>query len=183
MSEAQSTDALVKRFADGTAPPQVRAAAARGALPLPRPVLTHLLVILLRDEDEQIRRDAGNTLDGYSKDAVKEVLTDQDCSPEVLSHYAFRSHKDEAAAEWVVFHPATPLLALASLFLRRNNELVAEILLIRSGKILLAQPLYRIVRGFQGLVGNQHNHHGLSLFDVVNRLALLVEQKGGNVDG
>ena len=50
MTEPPAVDPLVQRILDGQAPLPLRAAAARGALPLPRTTLAHLYVLLRRDE-------------------------------------------------------------------------------------------------------------------------------------
>ena len=38
------------------------------------------------------------------------------------------------------------------------------------------------MRGFQRLVGNQHDSNSVSLLDGANRLALFVKQKGSDFD-
>ncbi|HKQ61169.1 MAG TPA: HEAT repeat domain-containing protein, partial [Candidatus Polarisedimenticolaceae bacterium] len=108
-------DALVSRILAGQAPDHVRAAAARGALPLPRPVLTRLFVVLLADPDEGVRRTAEASLGALDSAAVRDVLADTDCAAEVLAHFAKRATREEPLAERIVFHPATPPAALITL--------------------------------------------------------------------
>ena len=58
MSESNPFVEIVGRILDGKAPANMRAAAAHGALPLPRPTLVRLQIFLLKDPDEEIRDSA-----------------------------------------------------------------------------------------------------------------------------
>lgn len=139
MSQPVSTEALLQRFLEGTAPPPLRQAAARGALPLPRTVLARLFVLLLEDEDEAIRTDAQKSLDGLGKDATREILSDDACAPEVLRYFARKVHRDESLADAIVFHRDAPVDALAWLA-AKGSSAVIDLVLTNQEK-LLATPL------------------------------------------
>ncbi len=93
------------RILAGGAPLPVRQAAARGALPLPRAVLTRLYLHLRNDADEAVRADAENSLVQLTPEVLLEVLSDPACDPLVLEHFAGTAARDERLAEKVAFHP------------------------------------------------------------------------------
>jgi len=138
VSDASPFDAIVGRILDGQAPLNVRAAAARGALPLPRATLIQLYVRLLGDEDEGVRGAARQSLDGLSREAVGEALGDPASRPEVMAHFARLAAREEALAEKLAFHadvPAEALEVLAS----AGNAAVLDLVLTNQER-LLAQP-------------------------------------------
>jgi len=135
MSEGSPAQLLVERILGGSAPLTMRAAAARGALPLPRGVLARLHLHLLNDPEEQIRRDSEASLSGLTGNDLREVLADPTCAPEVLRHFATHALKDEAMAEAVVFHPAVPddaLFVMAS----RGNATIIDLVLTNQQRLL-----------------------------------------------
>jgi hypothetical protein len=139
VSQPVSTEALLQRFLEGTAPPPLRQAAARGALPLPRGVLARLFVLLLEDEDETIRTDAQASLDGLGKEATREVLSDPSCAPEVLRYFARKVHRDETLADAVVFHAAAPGDALEWLAAKGSSPVID--LVLTNEERLLSSPV------------------------------------------
>ncbi len=138
MSEPTPFDALVQQIVEGRAPSHVRAAAARGALPLPRTALVQLFVILLEDDEEEIRNAAKASLDALDTAAIQEVLDDPVCKPQVLVHFAKGATRKEALAERIAFHPAVPASAL-SILAAGGSASVIELVLTNQEK-LLAQP-------------------------------------------
>jgi len=129
---------IVERILTGGAPLTLRAAAARGALPLPRAVLTRLYLHLRSDADEAVRADAQKSLGELTADVVAEILSDQGCHPAVLLHFAAIAARDERLAEKVAFHPnvdAKTLHVLAS----EGSGGVLELVLTNQEK-LLATP-------------------------------------------
>ncbi len=144
MSEAKPGVDLLTRILEGQAPRQLRAAAARGALPLPRVALVQLYVMLGEDDDEEIRRDAENSLAGLENDAVIEVLGDGECSPEVLQHFAPLAVKNERMAERIAFHPSVPTMALTALAARGSPEVI-ELVLTNQERLLLQPNLLNVL--------------------------------------
>jgi hypothetical protein len=115
LSAEQPFEAMQAQILAGKAPRQVRLAASRGALPLPRAALVHLYVVLRNDEDEEIRAAAAASLDGLDKAAILDVLGDEACAPEVLDHYAAQAIRDEQLAERIAFHARVPPSAMSRL--------------------------------------------------------------------
>ena len=140
MSESNPFVEIVGRILNGNAPANVRAAAARGALPLPRPTLVRLQVFLLKDPDEEIRKGAKEALDGLDSSAIREVLTDRTIPGEVVLHFAKRAAREEALAERVAFHPSAPLGALA-LLAATGNAAIIELVLTNEERLLVEPVL------------------------------------------
>lgn len=139
MSETNPFAEIVGRILDGEAPENVRAAAARGALPLPRPTLVRLQVFLLEDPDEGIRENAKQALDGLDSPAIREVLSDRAIPAEVVVHFAKRAARDETLAERVAFHPSAPLGALAVLAATGSAAIIE--LVLTNEERLLVEPV------------------------------------------
>ena len=135
MSTASPFEAVVSQILEGKATEQVRAAAARGALPLTRAVLTRLYIHLRNDPSEEIRIASEQSLGALNAKAVGEVLEDPTCAPEVLAHFVAQAIHDERLAQKIAFHQRTPgqaLLALAS----GGNATVVEFLLTNQERLL-----------------------------------------------
>jgi hypothetical protein len=131
-------DALVTPILEGLAPKSVKLAAARGALPLPRATLVRLYVVLRQDEDEQIRTQAEASLADLDRPALLEVLSEETCAPEVLSHFADRAARDEELAERIAFHPGVPGPALDKLASAGSGNVIE--LVLTNQERLLTQP-------------------------------------------
>ena len=129
---------VVREVLAGTADRRIRAAAARGALPLPRTDLVRLWVALCGDEDEEIRFNADANLKGLDPDSVCEVLAEEQCTGEVIEFFAPRAARDEKIAEKVAFHKEVPTGALATLA-EAGTAAVCELVLTNQER-LLSQP-------------------------------------------
>jgi hypothetical protein len=139
VSEANPFDNILEKILEGQAPPNVRAAAARGALPLPRSSLIQLYVVLLKDEDAEIRAAAQASLESLNQAAVLEVLEDPGCRPEVLVHFAKAGARQESVAERIAFHQHVPAGALTVLAATGSAPVIE--LVLTNQERLLAQPV------------------------------------------
>lgn len=127
--------AILERILSGAAPLPVRSAAARGALPLPRAVLTRLYLHLRGDGDESVRNDAETSLAHLTTEQIVEVLGDPSCDPVVLEHFAAGAARDESLAERIAFHRnanAATLTTLAS----EGNAAVLDLVLTNQERLL-----------------------------------------------
>lgn len=140
MNPAGGSEGIVRRLLDGEAPLPLRRVAARGALPLPRTQLVRLFLHLREDPDEQVQTSARESLLGLSPEAIDEVLRDPECTPEVLRHFALQGGRDVSLAERVVFHPSTPLDAIASLA-AAGSPAVIDLVLTNEEKLLASPDL------------------------------------------
>jgi hypothetical protein len=129
---------IVNAVLDGSAPHNVRSAAARGALPLPRSELVRLYVALLEDEDEEIRVNADANLRGLDSPAVCDVLADANCVGDVLEYFVARATRDEKIAEKITFRAEVPPAAIEKLA-SSGTAAVIELVLTNQER-LLCQP-------------------------------------------
>lgn len=135
MTQHSPAETLITRIREGSAPEPVRAAAAKGALPFPRTVLARLYLLLADDPTEEIRNQARASLAEMPDDAVTEILSDPDCDPALLAHFAPAAAKNEGLAERVAFHAATPDAALAVLA-ESGNAAVIDLVLTNQQRLL-----------------------------------------------
>ncbi len=135
MSAPSSAEALLQRILAGAAPLALRAAGARGALPLPPAMLTRVFLHLRADPEAGIREQAEASLAAITAESIREILTDPACPPEVLLHFAPAAAKDESLAELVAFHASAPDDALA-LIAAQGNSAVIELVLTNQERLL-----------------------------------------------
>lgn len=178
MDQNQAVEKLIEQITSGTAPAQARSAAARGVLPLPRPVLARLFILLLDDENEQIRNDAGSSLGALDTHAVNEILSDPECAGEVLGYFADRGSKEEALAEKLAFHPNTPDSALVKMS-KNGNCAVVDLVLTNQEKLLAVPILLECLMQNPVLRADQRGKI-LELLDHASRAAT---DTGGGQDG
>ncbi len=166
MSDTLALDPISARVLEGQAPPPVRAAAARGALPLPRTMLTRLQVFLLRDPVPEIAAAAESSLKSIDQAALCEVLGDPTCGADVLSHFARRAARDEALAERLAFHPAIPPDALVLLG-STGTAAVLDLVLTNEQLLLARTTVIEAVLGNPALRPDQR----VRLLEVLERIA------------
>jgi len=180
MSEPTPVDALVSRILGGEAPLTLRAAAARGALPLPRAVLTRLYLHLRTDADEDIRKAAHESLATLDGETLQEVLSDPTCTPEVLTHFAPLSARDEALAEKIAFHPAVTGQAL-SILATAGNATIIDLVLTNQQKIFSSPGLLDKLSANPALRPDQRGRI-LDLLDVFFREKVHAKEEGSLAD-
>jgi hypothetical protein len=140
VSQPTPVKAIVDRILGGEAPLQLRSAAARGAIPVPRSALIRLHIHLLEDDDEGIRQEARASLDALGQDELLEVFGDEECTAEVLGHFADRALRIESLAELLVFHQAVPDAAL-SLLAAKGSASIIDLILTNQQRILTSPAL------------------------------------------
>lgn len=126
---------MLERILSGAAPLPLRSAAARGALPLPRAVLTRLYLHLRNDPDESVRFEAESSLGQMTPELLLEVLSDPTCDPMVLEHFAPTALREAHLAEKVVFHPNANAATL-SILASEGNATVLDLVLTNQEKLL-----------------------------------------------
>lgn len=156
--------AILERILSGGAPLPVRSAAARGALPLPRAVLTRLYLHLRKDTDESVRADAESSLAQLTPDVVLEVLGDPVCDAVVLQHFASMAARDEKLAEKVAFHPNADKGSL-SVLAAEGNSAVLELVLTNQERLLTTPGLVDKLSVNPALRGDQRGR----LMDLIDR--------------
>ncbi len=178
MTEARPYEAIVAAIRSGKAPEKLRAAAARGALPLPPATLAELQLLLLDDGDETVRAAAQASLDGLEGDALRQVVADEDCAPRVLTRFAKAGTRDPELAEKIVFHPHVPEAALVALALGGNGQVIE--LVLTNQERLLAHPVL-----LDRLMLNSHlrpDQRG-RILDLLDRIAKSKPRSEGEGEG
>src|SRR5436190_11120468 len=122
-----STHPLVERFRGGDVPDPLKAAAARGALPLEPEDLIEILFLLRKDPSKEIQRDVVRTLEGLPATAVNAVAGSAQTPPAMLDFLARASIKRDALLEHVARNPATADATLV-LLAQHGSESVLEFL-------------------------------------------------------
>jgi hypothetical protein len=112
-ADEPATNPLVQSILDGTAPSQLKIAAARGALPLPRVELFLLLVVLARDTDAQVSEPALQTLGGWPAAEVATLVADPATPSEILAFLLTWSGLDDGLLAPLFANPSTPVDALS----------------------------------------------------------------------
>ena len=168
---APSGNPIVDAIRGGTAPERVRAAAARGALPVPRGTLVHLFVELLQDEIETIREAAQESLDGLGTEDINEALLDEDCPSEALLYFSKRAAREEALAERIAFHANTPVAAMTVLA-AIGNASVVDLVLTNEERLLRQPGLLEKMMLNPALAPNQRG----KLLELLDRAAKLAEK-------
>ncbi len=168
---APTTDPIVRAIRDGNAPERVRAAAARGALPIPRGTLVQLFVELLRDEAAAIREQAENSIQQLGTEAIQDALRDEACPGEVLVYFSKQAAREEALAECIAFHPSAPIPAMTILAALGNTGVIE--LVLTNEELLLRKPGLLEKMMLNPALGQ--NHRG-RLLELLARAAKMSEE-------
>jgi len=130
---------LVRAILEGTAARVVRLAAARGALPVPRPALFRLLVALSGGDDGEIAREAGETLRSWNENEIQEMAADTGTDAAVLVFVLRRPETNTTLLATVLSNAATPVEAMADAARTFEAEKIDTILMNQT--LLLQHPL------------------------------------------
>ncbi|MEW5806725.1 MAG: hypothetical protein AB1756_05180 [Acidobacteriota bacterium] len=131
-------DLIEKLILDGEAPPHIRMAAAKGALPLPPLSLLRLKVFLLGDADSSVKAEASRQLKAYSEDELFRMLAEKRCHPSVLLHFAIDRRDDKRFLEVILQNPSADDGTLARIAETASADVVE--LLITNEQRLIASP-------------------------------------------
>lgn len=120
---------LVAAILEGRAAPPLKLAAARGALPIPRRDLIHVLVHLLEDPGEEVRIQAGGTIATIPEEDLAQVLSDPTTATEVLDHFGATPDAASALRTAVLKNPSTTNETLCRMAPSLTASQIDEILL------------------------------------------------------
>ncbi|HEY3176200.1 MAG TPA: hypothetical protein VGK94_10650 [Candidatus Polarisedimenticolia bacterium] len=129
---------LVAALLAGAAPRQLKISAARGVLPVARTELLKILVVLVQDGDEEVRREAGKRLTSFPQGEIRPLLADPEAPPEVLHHFASDPGCLPALREILVANPATPAATLRGMISSFTSSQV-DLMLLNQTR-LIANP-------------------------------------------
>jgi hypothetical protein len=77
---------VIEAVRQGSVPKPAKLAAARAMLPMTPEDSLEVLVLLARDEDEEIRGAATKSLNEFNKDQMKVVVSNKETAKDVLAH-------------------------------------------------------------------------------------------------
>lgn len=134
---------IVERILSGQAPPQLKQAAARGALPIPREDIIELWVLLRSDADEEVRMACKENLAEVSESEWKEILPVHAFDPRALDFYVRVLGKNQTLLQAVLKNKGVPTETLEWLALNTTGPsldvlLDNQVRLISSPSIVVA---------------------------------------------
>jgi hypothetical protein len=127
----------IKQFADPSRPKELRLMAARGLVPAAPRDLSRILYYLTRDEDEDVSREAGETLSGMPAEVVSSLLD-----------FFARALTDETALQKILLNAAATDETVAYLAERVHDQNIID---------LIANNHERIARSHQIVEGLSKN--------------------------
>jgi len=119
---------IIEKIIDGTAPPQVKKAAARGSLPVPREDLIEAWVCLRNDQDNEIRLDCKEALGGISEVEWIELLPRTEFREEVLTFALTVLGRNEKILQAALRNKAVPAEAVRQIASRATGTSLDQIL-------------------------------------------------------
>jgi len=130
----RSSNPFVEQFRRGGVPRELRLMAAQGALPLKPADFIELLYHLLKDDDEEIRGTAAQTLAGLPVDELKPILKDRETPPAVLA-WGLAAREEQELREVVLQNTSLPDEAIEAL-VAALPEAQAELVVINQVRLL-----------------------------------------------
>jgi hypothetical protein len=131
---------LLQALQAGKTPPKLRMLIAQGLAPIPPNEMIELLVILRKDQDDEIAAQASRTIDSWDSLEILNLLKSRDCATSVLEFFASAKTPDRLL-EAIIANPSAPDSIIESLALTVPSPLLETILdnrnrIIQSPKIL-----------------------------------------------
>jgi len=110
--ETAPANPIVSAILKGSAPLTLRLSAARGVLPLLRAELIRILIVLLRDDDGEVRREAAARLTAIPEGEVTALVADASAPQDLLDHYGCDPASPPSVRDAIFANPATPARTL-----------------------------------------------------------------------
>lgn len=129
----------LKQFADPSRPKELRLMAARGLVPASSRDLSRILYYLTLDGDEEVSREAGETLSGMPREVVSSILSDTGVETGLLDFFA-RTLADEAMLQKILLNSSATDETVAYLAERVHDQNVID---------LIANNHERIARSYE----------------------------------
>ena len=117
----------IKQFVDPSRPKELRLMAARGLVPASPRDLSRILYYLTRDEDEEVSREAGETLSGMPSEVVSSILSDTGAESGLLDFFA-RTLTDEAAFQKILLNNSATDETVAYLAERVHDQNIIDLI-------------------------------------------------------
>jgi hypothetical protein len=137
--DTKQKNPAVVSLLNGTAPEQVRLAAARGILPLPQDDLLEVLVALADSSDAELAKTASGTIAAQDAKAIESLVRADSLSPTVLSHLIKRTALPNTLYESVVTNPSTPSDAIIEFARKTSAGAILEFIALNQ-QLLIQTP-------------------------------------------
>ena len=137
-SASASFAVIEKLILDGEAPPHIKIAAAKGALPLSPLSLLRLRVFLMKDTDKSVQSKASKGIQSIPEESLLPMLKDRKCHPSVLSFYASEKRDHKRFLESIVQNPSATDEALVGIAETAPAEILD--LIIMNEQRLISSP-------------------------------------------
>ncbi|HEY9282365.1 MAG TPA: hypothetical protein VIP46_02825 [Pyrinomonadaceae bacterium] len=140
-----SSNPVVQAIVGGTAPPQARAMAAKGLLPLAAEDLLEVLVFLRADSETEVAAAAEETLGEQPGDVLLGAAQSAEAPPRVLAYLARRADAGREVHEAVVLNERTPAEAVADLASATAEGSLLELISINQQRMIRAPAIIEAV--------------------------------------
>ena len=140
----------VENLLNGTAPEQVRLAAARGILPLPQDDLLEVLVSIADGPDAELAKTASGTIAAQDIKSIESLVRTDALSPVVLTHLIKRAALPNTVYEALVTNPSTPSDSIVEFARRTSTGPVLEFIALNQ-QLLIQTPAL-----IDAIVANPH---------------------------
>jgi hypothetical protein len=127
---------VIEAIRGGAVPAPAKLAAARAMLPLTPEDLLEALVLLSRDENEEVREAAAKSLKEFDRQQMLTVITQPETAPDVLSYLCAWPHGSRDLYEALVLNNSTPNEGLASLARTTRDGSLLELIAINQERLI-----------------------------------------------
>ena len=148
--DAKQKNPAVESLLTGTAPQQVRVAAARGILPLPQDDLLEVLVSIADGPDAELAKTASGTIASQDVNEIESLVRSESLSPAVLSHLIKRAALPNVLYEALVTSPLTPSESIVAFAQKTSTGAVLEFIALNQ-QLLIQTP-----KLIDAIVSNPH---------------------------
>ena len=137
--DTKQRNPAVESLLSGTAPQQVRVAAARGILPLPQGDLLEVLVSIADGPDAELAKTASGTIAAQDVNAIESLVRSESLSPAVHSHLIKRAALPNVLYEALVTSPSTPSESIVAFAQKTSTGAVLEFIALNQ-QLLIQTP-------------------------------------------
>jgi hypothetical protein len=148
--DPQPKNPAVKSLLSGTAPEQVRVAAARGILPLPQDDLLEVLVAIAEGPDPDLARTASGTIAAQNAGSIEGLVRSDGLSAQALSHLVKRAALPNSLYESLINNPRTPAASIVEFARTTQASSVLELIALNQQLLIQNPPL------IDALLSNPH---------------------------
>jgi len=138
--DTKPKNAAVEALLAGTAPDQLKAAAARGILPLPQDDLLEVLIAIADGPDADLARMASGTIASQDQHSIESLVRSNGLSAKSLSHLVKRAALQNSLYEAIVTNAATPAESIVDFAKTTKAGSVLEFIALNQ-QLLIQNPL------------------------------------------